>query len=257
MSFCEPSSGRLADFLGLGTKARLFWFAPTIATLCRSEKPYRSSFDAYAIPHRRGRSSAAIKYLTQSTWSHAALYVGSHLVEAGGDSDHCFIEVDMVHGVCSVSIEEFIGAHTRICRPIGLDESDCRKVTAFVIARLGNQYDLRNIIDLTRYLLPTPPVPQRSRRRMLALGSGDPTRAICSTLIARAFQSLHYPILPVVDTRDADAPDGPGCIEEILHLRHHGLFAPCDFDVSPYFQIVEPIIDSDCDFRALCWDDRP
>jgi hypothetical protein len=121
---------------------------------------------------------------------------------------------------------------------------------------LGNHYDLRNVIDLVRYLFPTPPVPQRFRRRMLALGSGDPTRAICSTLIAQAFQSIRYPILPIVDTRDADAPDWPGCIEEILSLRHHGLFTPRDFDVSPYFQIVKPIIDDDFDFRTLRWEDR-
>ena len=83
---------------------------------------------------------------------------------------------------------------------MGLRESDCRKLTAFAIARLGNRYDLRNVIDLARYLLPTPPVPLRFRRRMLALGSGDPTRAICSTLIAQAFQSIRYPILPITDT---------------------------------------------------------
>ena len=32
--------------------------------------------------------------------------------------------------------------------------------------------------------------------RMIALGSGDPTRAICSTMIAQAFGLVHYPILP-------------------------------------------------------------
>lgn len=202
------------------------------------------------------RVSAAIKYLTQSTWSHAALYIGSHLAEAGGDASRCFVEVDMVEGVRSVRVEEFAGAHTRVCRPVGLNEAERRQVTAYVIARLGNHYDLRNVIDLARYLFPTLPVPQRFRRRMIALGGGDPTRAICSTLIAQAFQSIRYPILPIIDTRDADAPDCPGCIEEILSVRHHGLFTPRDFDVSPYFQIVKPIIDADFDFRALRWDDR-
>lgn len=204
-----------------------------------------------------GWISGAIKYLTQSTWSHAALYVGSHLTEAGGACGHCFIEADMVDGVRSVGIAEFVGAHTRICRPVGLDEAECRKVTQFAIARLGNRYDLRNIIDLVRYLLPTPPVPQRFRRRMLALGSGDPTRAICSTFIAQAFQSIRYPILPIIDARDANAPDCPGCVEEILRVRHHGLFTPRDFDVSPYFKIVKPIVDSDFDFHQLHWGDRP
>lgn len=164
------------------------------------------------------RVSTAIKYLTQSTWSHAALYVGTHLAEAGGDPDHCFIEADIVDGVRSVGIGEFAGAHTRICHPVGLSESDCRKkVTAFAIARLGSQYDLRNVIDLARYLLPTPPVPLQFRRSMLAQGSGDPTCAICSTLIAHAFQSIRYPILPVTDTRNAATT---ACSRRVISMSH-------------------------------------
>lgn len=201
------------------------------------------------------RVSTAIKYLTQSTWSHAALYVGAHLAEAGGNPRHCFIEADMVDGVRSVGIEEFADAHTRICRPVGLSEADCRKLTGFAIARLGNQYDLRNVIDLARYLLPTPPVPLRFRRRLLALGSGDPTRAICSTLIAQAFQSIRYPILPITGMRNADRPECPGCMEEILQVRHHSLFAPRDFDVSPYFEIVKPTLVAGFEFHELRWAD--
>jgi hypothetical protein len=202
------------------------------------------------------RVSAAIKYLTQSTWSHAALYVGAHLPAMDGNGDHCFIEADIVKGVRSVGIAEFAGLHTRICRPLGLSESDCKKLTGYAIARLGNQYDLRNVIDLARYLLPTPPVPMRFRRRMLALGSGDPSRAICSTLIAQSFQSIRYPILPITDTRNADRPECPGCIEEILQVRHHSLFAPRDFDVSPYFDIIKPTLGDGFDFNALHWEDQ-
>ncbi|MGH8679798.1 MAG: hypothetical protein ACREUQ_15810 [Burkholderiales bacterium] len=47
-------------------------------------------------------------------------------------------------------------------------------------------------IDFTRYVLQEPPVPTRWRRRMLSLGSGEPTRAMCSTLIAQAFQSIRF-----------------------------------------------------------------
>lgn len=203
------------------------------------------------------RVSTAIKYLTQSTWSHAALYVGNHLIESGGNAAHCFIEADILDGVRSVGLSEFTGMHTRICRPVGLSESDCRKISAFAIDRLGCQYDLRNVIDLARYLLPTPPVPLRFRRRMLALGSGDPTRAICSTLIAQAFQSIRYPILPIIDSRSIDCPECPGCIEEILRVRHHSLFAPRDFDVSPYFQVVKPSLEIGFDFHDLLWSDTP
>ena len=197
------------------------------------------------------RIATAIKYLTQSTWSHSALYVGAHGAGRLAGGDHCFIEADLVHGVRSVGFEEFEGLHTRICRPVGLTEAERRAVTGFAIARIGDQYDLRNLIDLARYLLPLPPVPARLRRRMLELGSGDPTRAICSTLIAQAFQAIRYPVLPLVAYRPAATP---GDVDEVLRIRHHSLYAPRDFDVSPYFRIVKPSLEGSFDFRALTWD---
>ena len=197
------------------------------------------------------RISTAIKYLTQSTWSHAAMYVGTHLAEVGGPAGHCFVEADTVDGVRSVGVHKFSHLHTRICRPVGLSEIQRQELTRFVIERLGNRYDLRNVLDLARYLLPTPPVPLGMRRRMIALGSGDPTRAICSTLIAQAFQSIRYPILPVVEVRNAQRPECPACTEQFLKIRHHSLFAPRDFDVSPYFQIVKPKLVHGFDPKAM------
>jgi len=199
------------------------------------------------------RVSTAIKYLTQSTWSHAALFVGDHLAESGGNPQHSLIEADTVEGVRSIGLDALGGLHTRVCRPVGLTDEDCRKVTSYVINRLGSQYDLRNVIDLARYLFPTPPVPLRFRRRMLSLGSGDPTRAICSTLVAQAFQSIRYPILPITEFENADRADCPACVNEVLRVRHHSLFAPRDFDVSPYFQVIKPTIETGFDFHALQW----
>ncbi|MEO7939039.1 MAG: lipo-like protein, partial [Burkholderiaceae bacterium] len=121
------------------------------------------------------RVSSAIKYLTQSTWSHAALFVGEHLAQSGGNPQHCVIKADTVERVRSIGLEAFGNLHARVCRPVGLTDDDCRKVSAYAISRLGSQYDLRNVIDLARYLFPTPPVPLRFRRRLLSLGSGDPT----------------------------------------------------------------------------------
>ena len=120
--------------------------------------------------------------------------------------------------------------------------------------RLGQRYDLKNIFDLARYLIPTPPIPSRWRRLALSLGSGDPTRAICSSLIAEAFQSVHYPILPKVFLKKPQDPNSKDDYREILHIRHHSLFAPRDFDVSPYFQIVKPTVEEGFDPGALRWD---
>ena len=202
------------------------------------------------------RFSVAIKYLTQSTWSHAALFVGDALGPAprGGES-HVLIEADVREGVRSLPLGKYASMHTRICRPVGLAPEDAASVIAYAVSRLGDRYDVKNVIDLARYLIPTPPVPSRLRRRMIAFGSGDPTRAICSTLIAQAFQSVRYPILPeVARTRSGD-PSCRGCYQEILHIRHHSLFAPRDFDVSPYFEIVKPTIANGFDYRVLHWGD--
>lgn len=204
------------------------------------------------------RISVAIKYLTQSTWSHAALYVGDALpLPAGGGERPMFIEADLCAGVRAVGLSAYAGLHTRICRPMGLSAQDLQQLVAYAVGRMGQCYDLRHVLDLARYLLPMP-LPARLRRRFLALGGGDPSRAICSTLIAEAFQALHYPILPDITLSETSDPACAHCQREILHIRNHGLYTPRDFDISPYFNVVKPNLLNDFDYRRLVWaDDRP
>jgi len=200
------------------------------------------------------RISTAIKYLTQSTWSHATLYVGDALGPANpGEEPRVLIEADTLNGVQAVPLSAVEGLHTRICRPVGLSREDLQAVIKFAVLRIGGRYDLKNVFDLARYLIPTPPVPTRWRRRMLALGSGDPTRAICSTLIAEAFQSVHYPILPDVEYVHDGTPGCNDCYYEVMHIRHHSLFTPRDFDISPYFQVVKPTIAGTFDYHQIGW----
>ncbi len=187
------------------------------------------------------RISSAIKYLTQSTWSHAVMFIGD-----GNGRD--MIEADLTEGVRYITLESLLSCNIRICRPVGLTDEDRARVLAHMRGSLGRTYDLKNVIDLARYLLPEPPVPRQFRRRMLALGSGDPTRAICSTLIAEAFQAVSYPILPTITTTVKD-----NVAREIWHIRHHSLFAPRDFDVSPYFAIVKPTLEGGFDYRRVPW----
>lgn len=200
----------------------------------------------------RQRISTAIKYLTQSTWSHAALCISG--ADRSGGTSACFVEADALDGVRLVTSAEFTGMHTRICRPIGLTQEDISRLTGYARAHVGDAYDLANVIDLARYLCPTPPVPSSWRRRMIALGSGEPTKAICSTLIAKAFQAIRYPILPAVTQELADDPDCHDCVRDILHIRHHSLFTPRDFDVSPYFEIVKPMLVLGFDHHLLTWE---
>ncbi len=200
------------------------------------------------------RFSTAVKYLTQSTWSHAALYIGDRLGPCRDGTESCvLLEADVNEGVRAVPLSLFAMQHTRICRPVGITAKEIDAVVEYAVSRLGQRYDLKNIIDLLRYLIQTPPVPVRWRRRMLALGSGDPTRAICSSLIAQAFQSIRYPILPEIQMEMSSDPDCRQCYSEIMHIRHHSLFTPKDFDVSPYFRIVKPQIEQAFDHRRLAW----
>lgn len=66
---------------------------------------------------------------------------------------------------------------------------------------------------------------------------------------------MRYPILPDIETQSANRTDCPGCVEEILRIRHHSLFVPRDFDVSPYFQVIKPTLARGFDYRQLKWSD--
>src|SRR5450432_768289 len=82
------------------------------------------------------RISGIIKYLTQSTWSHAALYVGEIAGTQTVSDEPCdLIESNVDAGVISVPLSKYLQFHTRICRPVGLTASDCQKVCDYAIAR--------------------------------------------------------------------------------------------------------------------------
>ena len=247
----------------------LDWLGRKLAQRLRQEKPGQEPFvpsdprqlrrvlrpcDVLLVSSA-SKLSTGIKYLTQSTWSHAALYLGDVFgVASGAGEPHTLIEVELGDGCISTPLSKYERFHTRICRPVGLTDADRDEVAQFMISRLGTQYDMRNIVDLARYLLPTPPVPQRWRRRMIALGSGEPTRAICSSLIAEGFDRVRYPILPRVEL-PARGESGISRFrrQEILHIRHHSLYAPADFDLSPYFEIVKPTLADGFNYKGLTW----
>lgn len=199
--------------------------------------------------------SGAIKYLTQSTWSHAALYVGDTLPEPEDGSERPrLVEVNLGEGCVAVPLSKYRTYNTRICRASGLLPDDRDRVVSFMVERIGHRYDMKHIFDLLRYFLPTPPIPVRWRRRMIAFGSGDPTRAICSSMIAEAFTEILYPILPDVRPKRGRAhAESTYSRREILHIRHHSLYTPRDFDLSPFFEIVKPTLVFGFDYTRLEW----
>jgi hypothetical protein len=244
---------RILRYLNTPSRRYAPFFSPPIEILRQSLQP-----GDILLIEGNTRLSTVIKFLTQSTWSHAALYVGD-----GGknkttnktttDSEpNVLLEAYSEVGVVLSPLSKYEKFNTRICRSIGLTDKKRRKVIDYALARVGTQYDNKQILDLARYLFPYPPVPVFFRRRLLAIGSGDPTRAICSTLIAEAFASIHYPILPE-SVEGAGYGIAPFVQSEAEHIRRHGLYTPRDFDVSPYFAVIKPVIVNQFDYRALEW----
>jgi hypothetical protein len=169
------------------------------------------------------------------------------------------LEADLEEGVRLVAPNFYSGFNLRICRPVGLSEDDREALISFAKAKLGNQYDKKNVLDLVRYLVQKPVVPNRLRRSMIGLGSGEPTKAICSTLIAETFQSINYPILPIQSAGETPPTElsakevGSRGEVPLLYRRHFTHYTPRDFDLSPYFRIVKPTLEQGFDHRTLRW----
>jgi hypothetical protein len=243
-------SGRILQFLSQPTARYAPFFAPDPAVVRSTLQPCD-----IILVEGNTRLSAIIKFLTQSTWSHAVLYVGERPADLAADGEpNVLLEAEVETGVTTVPLSKYLHYNKRICRPVGLDDAGKQKVIDYALKHVGMQYDSKRIVDLARYLFPYPPVPVWFRRRLLAIGAGDPTKAICSTLIADAFESIHYPILPEsVSINGKSYGVAPYVQSEIEHIRKHGLFTPRDFDVSPFFAIIKPTLATGFDYHTVEW----
>lgn len=192
----------------------------------------------------RSRVSSVIRTITQSPWTHAALYIG-RLVDFEDDymqetlrkhtgakeNTRLMIEDLIDRGTVITPLSFYRHHHIRICRPIGISPSDLHRVLNYAIHALGQPYNVRHILDLARFLLPWTVLPRRWGSSLFRTSSGEPESGICSSLIAEAFTSVQFPILPFIKTDESDNL-------EIFHRNPH-LFTPKDFDYSPYFEIIK------------------
>jgi hypothetical protein len=227
------------------------------------------------------RVSQAVKYLTQSTWSHSALFIGDALLRKdpetrrkaqhrfGREAKYLIVEALVERGVIVSPLVKYLDFNIRICHPVRLKPEDLEVVLDHAIARIGNTYDRRNFLDLTRYLLPFHLIPGRWREDALHFGSGVATETICSTIIAEAFGKVRFPILPT-PVRRPPRSRGERLRQQILgrptrwaysgllRARHPTLAVPRDFDLSPYFDIVKfNVRDSAAfDYRKLEWEEK-
>jgi hypothetical protein len=226
------------------------------------------------------RVSQAIKYLTMSSWSHSALFVGDALLtrdaatraEAqrrfGREAKYLIVEALVEKGVIVSPLTKYIDFNVRICRPVGLRREDLEIVIDYVLARIGFRYDSRNFWDLTRYFLPFRMIPEKLREDALHFGSGRDTETICSSLLAEAFGRVRFPILPVPARRKPETAREKlrqrllgrptrRAWSGLLRARHPTLCVPRDFDLSPYFDIVKFNARESAafDYKRITWDE--
>ncbi|HJV49367.1 MAG TPA: YiiX/YebB-like N1pC/P60 family cysteine hydrolase [Geothrix sp.] len=191
----------------------------------------------------KSRISRIIMTLTQSSWSHAGMYIGDALLRWGGphaeaslrefgaEAAHLVLESDMAEGVRVKPVAWYGDYNLRICRPKSLGAAELEKVVAEMLRHLGLRYDRRNIFDLGRYLTPFNLLPVRWRRRPLYLGSSSSREVICSALIAKAFYQVGFPVQPIV------AAQGAG--RRTVIARHPSYIMPRDFDLSANFEVLK------------------
>src|SRR5579863_8398924 len=220
------------------------------------------------------RISECIKYLTQSSWSHSALYVGDEptrrdpaiRAKFGEEAEFLVVEALVETGVILSPLVKYRDFNIRICRPFNLSSADTAEVLDEALRSVGDTYDLRNVFDLLRYFLPVSLVPARWRHEALRYGSGIPTRVICSSLIAGCFHRVHFPVVPkyerlpqgTVVPRSRFWPlnrNARGGDWGTLRMVSPTLITPRDFDLSPYFDIVKfNVIESmRFDYRKIKW----
>ena len=211
----------------------------------------------------RSRVSEVIKIITLSQWTHAAIYIGTlnqiknprtlKIIKRhykGAADEPLVIESLLGYGTIVNPLSLYKKENLRICRPSGLSIEDQHKVVCFASEHLGIRYDVRQILDLARFLFPYAILPRKWRSSLFQHNAGKPTAIVCSSMIARCFQSVSFPILPIVENENKERVK--------LRKRNFRLFTPTDFDYSPYFKVIKfpnlPFKHS-ASYRDLPWDE--
>jgi hypothetical protein len=210
----------------------------------------------------RSRVSEIIRTVTQSPWSHSALYIGRiHDIDdeelrekvlsfyAGDPGEQLIIEAWLGEGTVVNPLNKYRFDSVRLCRPGGLSRQDAQHVLKFALQHLGFDYDLRQLLDLARFLFPYGVIPRRWRSSLFQHNAGSPTRSVCSSMIAAAFSAVKFPVLPVLEQG----------VDGTLRMvpRNSRLVTPRDFDYSPYFDIIKcPQVQfsRQMSYRELPWD---
>lgn len=222
---------------------------------------YEIRFCDVLLVEGRSRVSGIIQSLTLSPWTHAALYIGRlHAIDdpdlrkliqkhyPAEPDEQLVIEALLGKGTIVAPLSKYRNEHVRICRPTGISRKDAQAVIAYAASRLGTEYDVRQLLDLARFLFPYRLLPGHWRSSLF--GKTTSAKTVCSTMLAGAFANIRFPVRPVLRKTDNN--------ELKVYDRNLKLYTPMDFDYSPYFEIIKyPIygIESPEIYRRLPWDE--
>ena len=261
--------------MGIRNKGIKMWLMDKLSAwlnteVAGNEDPRLTDFERLCEELRQGdvilvegrtRVSHVIKSITNSPWTHSAMYIGrsdeirdeslqQKVLEhyTGESHEQLIIEAMLGEGTVLCPVNKYANEHLRICRPKGLSRSDRHKVIDFALSQLGYGYDVRHLLDLARFLLPYGIFPRRWRSTLFQRNVGRSTRNVCSYMLGEAFNIVNFPILPIAErTEDGGLK---------LYKRNPRLFTPRDFDYSPYFDIIKyPYfgLDDVAAYRGLPW----
>lgn len=233
--------------------------------LCDYEKlSYELRVADVLLIEGRSRVSDVIRTITQSTWTHSALYIGRlHDIQdpdmretvrqfyEGNPEEQLVVEAMLGKGTIVTPLSHYQHEHMRLCRARGLSPGDAQKVIGHAIDTLGTSYDMRQLLDLARFMFPYTILPRRWRSSLFQHNAGKPTSTVCSTMIATAFMQVRFPILPVT-LKNKDGSFS-------LYQRNPKLFTPSDFDYSPYFDIIKyPIwnLQKGTHYESMPWNEE-
>jgi len=192
----------------------------------------------------RSRISEVVKTVSRSCWSHAAIYLGRKEDIQNGTidreiNDHnalkktsgVILETNIEDGTVLRPLEVYRGEHLRICRPRKITSNQRKLVINHLTSALGQDYGVRQLFDLARFMVPWSVVSRRWHSTLFSNSVGRQTNYVCSTLISTAFSYASFPILPLIKLqKDNDYK---------VYRRNPKLCTPADFDKSPYFDIVK------------------
>jgi len=123
------------------------------------------------------RVSTIIQDITHSSWSHVAIYLGrlnditdkdtrEHVraMYDGDESDQLIIEPMPDKATIISNLATYASSNVRLCRPSGIAPTDISIVINFAVAHLGMDYDIRQILDLGRYMSTNTLIPKNGNQ---------------------------------------------------------------------------------------------